>query len=651
MTPAVTIYDRNTPIAPDEDPEPESEFAPETPSDLQSDDDGNGDDDIGRHADADVDDEVDPGPEVEGDASLSEPAAASADVEAGDDGEPVDEAPEFDPLIGDRPEVEVEIATPAPGNSWTVKLLALPLLALLAVPTIFLGLGRTSLWEPDEPRFAESSRQMLASGDYWTPYFNGGTTFEDPVLFHWLQTAAFRRFGTSEYTARMPAGLAGLGCLFLVYLIGFRLFSARAGLLAAVALATTFRFVISSRTGLPDIVLLFFTLTALYGFLRAADSRPPGSWYALLGWLAVALGVLTKGLFGLWALAIWIPALVLSGRFGGLRRMRFSSGVLLAVAVAAPWYLYMSWTHGRDFVESALLSEFLARYASAPTDASGPLVYLAAWPADAMPWTLYVAAAVASVVFGWGQLSPDQRRGAALCVVWFTVVMALGGLSAALPSQALLPLYPAGALLVGMLFDRAVAAPDDAGLWTGFANWLTALALLAASGLCAWGLQRMFGTPLLSPAMALPAALALGGVFMAIFQRGRRPLWAFGVVAPVFALGYGLLAAEIAPRELEPFKPVKPLAELAAAQPGDDRQIAVFGERRSGVVFYGGQNVEWLDSATTVAAFLSESGVRLCILSADDLEDVRSRYAGTLYRLASEEQLDLRPADILGGGR
>ena len=130
---------------------------------------------------------------------------------------------------------------PAPPTPWTVKLLALPILVLLAVPTIFLGLGRTSLWEPDEPRFAESSRQMLASGDYWTPYFNGGASFDDPVLFYWLQATTFRQLGTSEYTARMPTALAGLGCLLLVYLLGFRLFSARAGLLTAVALATTFR--------------------------------------------------------------------------------------------------------------------------------------------------------------------------------------------------------------------------------------------------------------------------------------------------------------------------------------------------------------------------------------------------------------------------
>ena len=591
----MTIYDRSDPNTPDDEPEPEELAAEPTP-------------------DADADREAE--------------AFAEADVDEAD-------AP------------TAEAAPRDTGNSWSIKLLALPVLLALAVPTIFLGLGRTSLWEPDEPAFAEASRQMLASGDYLTPYFNGEATLDQPALFYWLQAATFRQLGVSEYAARMPAGLAGLGCLVLVYVIGLRLFSARAGLLAAVALGTTFRFVVLTRTGLPDTALLFFTLAALYAFIRAADADPPGSWIALLGWVAVALGVLTKGPVGLLPLLIWLPWLVLSGRLGGLRRMRFATGVLLMLIIAAPWYFYMAWTHGREFVEVALLSELMLRYASAPGVERGPLFYLAVWPADAMPWTLYIVGAVASVVFGWGGLSSDQRGGASLCVIWIGAVIALGLVSADRLPQYLLPLYPAGALLVGMLFDRAAADAGEAGPWTGLANWLTALGLLALGGLSGWLLQRLFGTPLMSVAMALPAALVLGAIFMVIFQRSGRPLWAFGVVAPVLALGYGLLAVEVVPRDLERFKPIRPLAEIAAAQPGADRQIGLYRDRSQGVVFYARQNVERLATADDAAAFLSEDGVRLCILPDGDLEDVRSRYSGTLYRLVSEQRLRVRFADLL----
>ncbi len=539
----------------------------------------------------------------------------------------------------------------AGGNTWTVRLLAMPLLVLFAVPTIFLGLGRSSLWEPDEPRFAEASREMLASGDRLTPYFNGEPAFDEPILFYWFQAVTFDRLGVSEYAARMPAGLAGLGCLLLVALIGARLFSARAGLLAGLALATTFRFVVSTRSGVPDTALLFFTLAALYAFIRAAESDPPGGRVALLGWIAVGLAVLTGGLFGLLPVAIWIVWLVLTARLGGLGRMRAASGLWLMLATALPWYLYMAWTHGRSFIELAVLSDVMARYEpGAATSAGSGVFALMAWPGDAMPWTVYAVVAAASVFLGWSQLSTEQRRGAGLCVVWFAVVLATCAVLSARRPEYLLAAYPAGALLVGLLFDRAVDFGDDAGPWTGLANWLTALCLLALGGLVGWLLPRLFGAPLMSLAMALPAALVLGGVFLAIFQRTGRPLWAFVVVAPVFALGYGLLAVDIVPRDLERFKPGRPLAQIAAAQSGPGRRIGMVGDLDRGLVFYSGQNVERLDTIDDAVAFLTEDGLRLCVLRSDDLDAVVGRYAGTLYQLADQPRRNIRFADLLGDG-
>ena len=53
--------------------------------------------------------------------------------------------------------------------------------------TMAVGLGNTALWEPDEPRFAEATRQMIERGDVLTPWFNARPRFEKPVLMYWLQ--------------------------------------------------------------------------------------------------------------------------------------------------------------------------------------------------------------------------------------------------------------------------------------------------------------------------------------------------------------------------------------------------------------------------------------------------------------------------------
>ena len=302
------------------------------------------------------------------------------------------------------------------GNAVALKLLGGPLLLAVCVATLFLGLGRPSLWEPAEPQFADASRQMVASGDYLTPYFNGLPQFETPVLFNWLQALSFRNLGVTEYTARMPAALAGLGCVLLVFLIGLQLFGARAAVLGGIALATTYQFVVVSRSGVSDAPGLFFMLVVLYGFIRALETERPGGWFAVVAWIAVALGVLTQGLLGLMPLIVWIVYLVLTGRPGGFLRMRFATGVLFALLVVSPWYFYMAWMHGRAFVEIALLADIMARYSS--VNAQGSIDFAVAsaraWPAHAAPWTLYALAAVAFGLLNWGSLETGAatRRGA-----------------------------------------------------------------------------------------------------------------------------------------------------------------------------------------------------------------------------------------------
>ena len=141
--------------------------------------------------------------------------------------------------------------------------------------TLFAGLGRAALWEPDEARYAEATRQMLARGDFLTPWYNDAPRFEKPILFYWMQLPFVAALGSTELAARLPVALSASGCVVLTWLIGARLFGATAAWLAALVLATSFRFVMFAHQGLTDIPALLFELIALYAFLRA-DAHPSG---------------------------------------------------------------------------------------------------------------------------------------------------------------------------------------------------------------------------------------------------------------------------------------------------------------------------------------------------------------------------------------
>src|SRR6476660_9796446 len=75
---------------------------------------------------------------------------------------------------------------------------------------LFWRLGTPTLWDPDEAHYAETSREMLASGDWWAPYYNEQPFFDKPVLFHQLQGLAMRVFSDPEFAVRIVPASAAL---------------------------------------------------------------------------------------------------------------------------------------------------------------------------------------------------------------------------------------------------------------------------------------------------------------------------------------------------------------------------------------------------------------------------------------------------------
>src|SRR6476619_4302537 len=83
------------------------------------------------------------------------------------------------------------------------------LLAILAAIAWFANLDVRKLQHPDEGRYAEIAREMVASGDYVTPRLNGLKYFEKPPLQYWLTAASYQAFELDEWTSRLPVALAG----------------------------------------------------------------------------------------------------------------------------------------------------------------------------------------------------------------------------------------------------------------------------------------------------------------------------------------------------------------------------------------------------------------------------------------------------------
>src|SRR5262249_59886825 len=122
----------------------------------------------------------------------------------------------------------------------------LPLLTLLS-GLLFLTRLSAPLLEPQEPRYAEIPRQMLAEGRFVVPVLHGQPYLDKPPLLYWAVMAAYAACGVGDRAARLVPGLAGVGVVLAAYLWGRRALGGRAGLCGALVLCLSARFVYLQR--------------------------------------------------------------------------------------------------------------------------------------------------------------------------------------------------------------------------------------------------------------------------------------------------------------------------------------------------------------------------------------------------------------------
>src|SRR5689334_5667994 len=132
------------------------------------------------------------------------------------------------------------------------------------------------LLDPDEGRYAEIPREMVASGDWITPRLDGLKYFEKPPLQYWVTAALYSVFGFSEWTARLwTVGLAFL-CLPMVFGWTSRLFGPSAGFAAMVALAVSPYYELICHLNILDAGFSFLLAGTVFAF-TLAQNAPEGS--------------------------------------------------------------------------------------------------------------------------------------------------------------------------------------------------------------------------------------------------------------------------------------------------------------------------------------------------------------------------------------
>jgi len=159
-------------------------------------------------------------------------------------------------------------------------------------------------------------------------------SFHDhPPLVFLIQHLFFSLFGQSLLVLRLPFVLAGVGSVFLIYLIGRKLFGKEVGLFAALLLAVSVNHSWVSRIGLQESLVIFFSLLTFYLFFKNLTDRQHWQWGISLG-----LAMLTK-----YTAFIIFPIFLIYSFFTNrdqLKKKGFWLGLVLAVLIFSPVLIY-----------------------------------------------------------------------------------------------------------------------------------------------------------------------------------------------------------------------------------------------------------------------------------------------------------------------
>ena len=259
-----------------------------------------------------------------------------------------------------------------------------------------LPLGIRPIIIPDESRYAEIPREMIASGDWIVPRLNGLRYFEKPVMGYWLNALSIKLFGENAFAVRFPSAAAtGLSALMVFLLI--RRFSGgtTAATQASLIFLTSFIVFGIGTFNILDSMLAMFVTASMTSFFFAhnGDSFKKNVFLLLFG-VFCALAFLTKGFlaFAIPVVAI-VPFMIWEGRFKSLFII-CRLPIIAAILVVIPWAVMVHFK-APDFWNFFVFNEHIKRFLSSGAQHHESFwYYIYLFPAVALPWTCLFPAAI-----------------------------------------------------------------------------------------------------------------------------------------------------------------------------------------------------------------------------------------------------------------
>ena len=363
---------------------------------------------------------------------------------------------------------------------------------IVAVFSLFVGLGARDLWNPVEPRYAGISAEIARTGNWLVPHYDGKYYDQKPAPFFWVGALLLRGARGEElrrFLVRLPSALGGLLMALATWALGRRLFGNGAGFWAATLLATSWLVFWSSHFCHMDTLAAAALSGAILGFITLKDEADPAKRRRafLLAAFSVSGGLLLKGPATMVFAAVFLLVCAVWERDAGwLKRTRPTAVGAIALVAGAAWFVPATLEAGMVWARSLAIDRGVFHLVDPDNpDKHGSLYYISVLWGVAAPWVFLLPPA------WWAaRRSPPSspaRRAWILCTAWLLSVLLVLHLGTTFRSRYLLPLFPPVFVLIGAYVHEA-SRNALRGRWFERSIWAGAAAVLVVGALgVTWG--------------------------------------------------------------------------------------------------------------------------------------------------------------------
>lgn len=456
---------------------------------------------------------------------------------------------------------------------------------------LFYGLGGAALFEPTEGRNAEIAREILLTHDWITPHDDFIPVLDKPIFLHWLIAIGYKLFGLSEWAARLPSALAGLGSVTLIYLFARKLLGLWEALWSGLILITSLQFFALSRIVLFDMPLTFFitlSLCCFYWGMNCDDKRKKHLFYLAM-YAAMGVGMLIKGPIGVVVPAMVIlPYVVILRKWSLLRELHLISGVILFLIIVAPWYVWVD-IRNPGYLRYFLWEENFIRFLTPHFGRSERSYYfLEVLAVGFLPWIFLLPYLVKA------QWKRPINEPILFLLLWTVLPFLFFSFSHTKLSHYILPIYPPLAVLAGEAVARSLkecSRPKRWPLWFPSVNLFLLLVVLAVAAYRPDILPNPLQGAMREALHDAPGVFIFGAILGVIWlalstaraiAKSEASLYLYCCAG--FALYFCVADSVVAAIALASSSKV--LAQKSASLIGADDQLVIYNSFRSSLPYY-----------------------------------------------------------------